>query len=113
MGSLEAEVLDVLWRDQSPMVPSQVLDQIQGDLAYTTIMTILARLHKKGLVDRSRKGRAYAYAPRVSEADLAAERMRSTLVATSDQQATLGRFIGTLSQREASQLRAALEDMES
>lgn len=111
MGSLEAAVLDVLWQSGEAMTPAQVLDGLGSDLAYTTVMTILARLHKKGLVDRSRLGRAYAYLPNLTEAELAAERMRSTLVSTSDQNATIGRFVDALSDREADALRAALEDL--
>ena len=111
MGSLEAEVLDVLWRSGEAMTPSQVLDELGTGLAYTTVMTILSRLHKKGLVDRSRVGRAYAYLPKLSEAELAAERMRSMLTSTSDKRATIGRFVDALSEREAESLRAALEDL--
>ena len=43
-----------------------------GDLAYTTIETILNRLHSKELADRERVGRAFAYSPRFTEAELAA-----------------------------------------
>jgi predicted transcriptional regulator len=112
MGALEADVLDVLWRSGDPMTPSQVLDDLGTELAYTTVMTILTRLHKKGLVDRSRAGRAFAYLPRMSEAELAATRMRSALISTSDQRETMGQFVGSLSDLEAEALRAALEDMD-
>lgn len=39
-------------------------------LAYTTVMTVLARLHDKGILDRVKAGRGYDYAPRFSEAAL-------------------------------------------
>jgi predicted transcriptional regulator len=112
MGSLEADVLDVLWRAAEPMPPAAVRDELGADLAYTTVMTILTRLWQKGLVDRSKVGRAYAYAAVVSEADLAATRMRSALAGTSDRTATMSRFVDSLSKKETAALRAALEGME-
>ena len=110
MGALEADVLDVLWRSGEPSTPGQVLERVGGDLAYTTVMTILTRLHTKGLLERSKVGRAYAYLPKVSESDLAAQRMRSTLTSTSDRLETINRFVGTLADKEVATLRAALED---
>jgi predicted transcriptional regulator len=112
MGSLEADVLDVLWGAGKPCTPRDVLAAMDTDLAYTTVMTILSRLWQKGLAERERDGRAYAYRPVISEADLAATRMRDTLAGTSDRAATMSRFVDGLSKREARALRAALEDLE-
>jgi predicted transcriptional regulator len=109
MGALEAEVLGVLWDHQTALTPAQVMAAIDGDLAYTTVMTILARLWKKGLVERERAGRAYAYRPVVTEADLAAQRMRATLDATTDQVAVLSRFVQGLSAKDARKLRRLLD----
>jgi predicted transcriptional regulator len=112
MGSLEADVLGVLWRSAEPATPAEVLDALDGDLAYTTVTTILTRLWHKGLVERSRQGRAYAYRAVVSEAELAANRMRSALAGTGDRVATMSRFVDGLSASEAEALRAALEELD-
>lgn len=112
MGALEADVLDVLWRHDAALTPAEVRDALDDRLAYTTVMTVLTRLHTKGIVDRERVGRAFAYTAAVSEADLAATRMRSVLVDASDRVATLNRFVGTLTNREASALRDALEELD-
>ena len=109
MGALEADVLDTLWRMDEPMTPGEVREQLGGDLAYTTIMTVLSRLHQKDLVDRARTGRAYAYTPRMSEADHVATKMRSALATTSDHHETLSRFVGSLTSEEAAALRAVLD----
>ena len=111
MGSLEADVLDVLWRATEPRTPAEVLEALGTDLAYTTVMTILTRLWRKGLVERSKAGRAYRYAAVVSEAELVAARMRSALAGTSDRAATMSRFVDGLSKREAAALRSALEEL--
>ena len=110
MGALEAEVLGVLWDHDRALTPGEVAEVVGGDLAYTTIMTILARLWKKGLAERHQVGRAYAYSPTVSEADLAARRMHDTLDRTSDQAAVLSRFVSGLSRADARRLRKLLDD---
>jgi predicted transcriptional regulator len=109
MGALEYEVLECLWGADRPLTPGDVLEQFHGELAYTTVMTILKRLWEKGLVDRVRQGRAFAYSTKVSEAELMASRMQNTPRAAHDAKATLARFVHRLSKREAAALRAALE----
>lgn len=113
MGGLEAAVLECLWDGEVPLTPRDVLDRMDGDLAYTTIMTILTRLWRKGLVERSRSGKAYAYSPLVSEADLVASRMRDALVSSADRSATLSRFAESLTTGEVTALRAALAELAS
>jgi predicted transcriptional regulator len=108
MGSLEHEVLGQLWAFDAPATPGEVLAALDIELAYTTIMTILARLWEKGLVTRTRRGRAYAYAPTMSEAELTARRMRDTLEAASDRKAALSEFVDSLSAREVRAVRELL-----
>ena len=109
MGALEHEVLSELWALGEPATPAVVLDALGTDLAYTTVMTILTRLWQKGLVTRTRRGRAYAYTAAVTEAELTARRMQATLATASDPKAALGRFVGSLSARDVRQLRALLD----
>lgn len=106
-GALEADVLGVLWAAGLPLTPADVRSQLGGDLAYTTVMTVLARLHEKGLLDRERVGRGFAYAPAVHQAALAAERMRVLLEEGPDRAAVLARFVGSLSPGD----RRALRDL--
>lgn len=75
LGPLEYEVLSALWTAAPRSVPA-VLAQVnehrieEPELAYTTVMTVLARLHEKGILDRERRGRGYEYQPRFTEAEL-------------------------------------------
>lgn len=110
LGSLESEILEVLWKSDQPLTPADVLAQLDGDLAYTTVMTVLGRLQKKGLADRTKVGRAYAYVAVVSEADFSAERMRKALDASSDRVATMSHFLDALDPSQQSELRKMLED---
>ena len=59
-GALESETLALLWAAEEPLSPAQVLEQLPGALAYTTVATILSRLVAKGLVQRVPRGRAWA-----------------------------------------------------
>ena len=112
-GALEQEVLLQLWMLGRPATPAEVLDELDGDLAYTTVMTILTRLWQKRLVVRKRRGRAFAYEPAVSEAELTARRMHESLSASSDPKAALVTFVGSLSRPQARALRALLNEAQS
>lgn len=109
MGALEAEVLGHLWERGEPATPGEVQAAVGQDLAYTTVMTILTRLWQKGLVERHRDGRAYAYAPKLSEAEYAAQRMQAVLGAASDRQAVLSTFTEGLPKRDVALLRQLLD----
>lgn len=63
LGSLEQQVMEVLWKAIKPLKPQEVLSQMKGDYAYTTIMTILKRLADKNIVSRNMSGKVYLYKP--------------------------------------------------
>lgn len=107
-GALERDVMEVLWRADGPVTPGQVRDQLETDLAYTTVMTVLGRLHAKGRAHRESQGRAFAYSAAVSESELAAEQMNVVLSSTSDRAGALGGFVGSLSKRDRAALRELL-----
>jgi predicted transcriptional regulator len=69
LGEREREVLEVLWSEGSATV-QQVADGLKTTLAYTTVMTTLDRLYKKGLLQRSKRDRAFVYKPTFSENDM-------------------------------------------
>lgn len=106
-GALEAEVLAALWSADAPLTPAEVRAELGEELAYTTVMTILARLHAKGVVSRHRAGRAFAYAPSIEQAERAAERMRA-LLDGEDREQVLARFVGSLSARDKRTVTTAL-----
>ncbi|MGH3277744.1 MAG: BlaI/MecI/CopY family transcriptional regulator [Trebonia sp.] len=107
-GELEAAVLGVLQRGGSPLSPGEVREQIGGDLAYTTVVTILSRLHAKGVLDRYKSGRAYRYLPVADEPGLAARRMTRVLDEEKDREAVLARFVSGLSESDEELLRKML-----
>jgi predicted transcriptional regulator len=108
-GQLEAEVLSALWAADQPLVPGEVQAALGGGLAYTTVMTILGRLHGKGLVTRVAQGRAFAYQPAQSTAAFTAERMRGLLEEVGDPTEVLAHFVDGLDADEEQALRDLLE----
>jgi len=114
-GALEAEVLAVLRAAGVPLRPGQVRERLtvpqRGELSYSTVVTIVSRLHAKGMLARERAGHGFAYAP-VDPASLAAGRMSRALDAGADHGAVLTRFVSGLSGQDARLLRRLLADGE-
>ncbi|WP_328752704.1 BlaI/MecI/CopY family transcriptional regulator [Streptomyces sp. NBC_00285] len=99
-GELESDVLAALWAADGPLTAGQVRETLPGDLAYTTVLTILTRLHDKGMLVRRREGRGYAYEPARDEASHTAQCMHSLLEGGSDREAVLARFVSELSPQD-------------
>lgn len=113
-GALEAAVLGVLWDATAALSPGEVRevlarsDSAAGALSYSTVVTILSRLHEKGSLSRERDGRAYRYAPVSDEAGLAARRLSQLLDRSANREAVLSRFVADLSERDEELLRSLL-----
>jgi predicted transcriptional regulator len=69
LGPLERQLLEALWARGSATV-REIVDDDKITQAYTTVMTTLDRLYKKGLLTRVSEGRAFRYSPRQTPADL-------------------------------------------
>jgi len=110
LGDLEAAIMDVLWTLDEPAKVRTVLDRLDTGkrLAYTTVMTVMDHLYRKGWVDRELRGKAYVYQPARSREEAATQALREVLVASGDPAAALLRFAATASDEEAAVLRTAL-----
>ncbi|GHF26780.1 BlaI/MecI/CopY family transcriptional regulator [Streptomyces griseoluteus] len=95
-GELEGLVLSALREARMPASAGWVQERLGGDLAYTTVITILTRLLAKGAVTRERAGRSFVWTPVSDQAGLAAHRMRKVLDGESDREAVLSRFVTSL-----------------
>ena len=107
-GELEAAVLAALQAAGVALSPGEVRDRLDGGLAYTTVVTILSRLHAKGVLERHKAGRAYLYAPVADQPGLAARRMTRVLDGEVDREAVLARFVSSLSDSDEELLRRML-----
>ncbi len=71
LGSLERQVMEVIW-DSDACTVRDVHARMRRPVAYTTVMTTLDRLFKKGFAARTRKGRAFVYTAARTRADVEA-----------------------------------------
>jgi predicted transcriptional regulator len=125
-GALEAEIRAILREADGPLTPGEVRERLaqrqpggspsssetpadgpRGELSYSTVVTIVSRLHAKGLLARQRAGRGFTYTP-LDDASLAASRMSQALGSERDHDAVLSRFVSGLSSRDAGLLRELL-----
>ena len=111
LGELERRVMDVLWDSETaPLTGREVADQLP-DRAYTTVLTILERLRRKSLVERSTDGRTHRFAAADTREAYRAELMIDALgEPTTNRSAVLVRFAESVSPAEAEVLRRALGD---
>ncbi len=79
LGPLEQRILDYLWQRRSAVTVREAHAALGGELAYTTVMTTLDRLFKKGLLDREPDGRAFRYTPRATREAFGAAQVRALL----------------------------------
>jgi len=114
-GVLEAQVLDLTWSAEGPVTPREIHDRLSEDrkIAYTTVMTILVRLHRKGLLERRSAGRGFAYWPRVSREEWAAHRMSEVLTSAGNASLALTHFVDSLPADQLDDLRKLLREAES
>lgn len=89
-GPLEWKVLETLWQATSEASVRDLQPQFP-DIAYTTLMTTLDRLYRKGVLSRTKQGRAFFYSPRLSKPEFESARVASALrVALKGDDAALG-----------------------
>jgi len=98
-GALEQQVLTCLATAVQPMSPAEVQAALGGDLAYTTVMTTLTRMHAKHALNRELDGRAYRYSladdANGAVANVTAHQMLR-LLEGSDRARVLSRFVADL-----------------
>ena len=112
LGELERAVMETLWAATAAPrghTARDVRDALaERDLATTTVLTVLGRLERKGLVKRERDGRAYRYRATGTREDHIAALMRDALDAAPDRGAVLARFLGAMPPEEQAALRDLL-----
>ncbi|MDQ3700311.1 MAG: BlaI/MecI/CopY family transcriptional regulator [Chloroflexota bacterium] len=114
LGQLEAAVMGRLWASDRPVAVRGVLEDLRKEraIAYTTVMTVLDNLHRKGMVTREKAGRAYRYRPVHTRAQYTAALMEQVLAGSGDRGAALMHFVEQMPLEEIRRLRQALDGFE-
>lgn len=110
-GELEAAIMRDLWERAEPATVRDVLASLSTSrkLAYTTVMTVMDNLHRKGQVTREMSGRAWLYRPVRTQAQHAAALLQDVLAESADRQEVLMHFVADLDSDSVTQLRSAVE----
>lgn len=110
LGHLEATVMQKIWTWERPVLVREVLEELQRDreIAYTTVMTVMDNLHRKGFLVRERDGRAYRYTAAQSREQHTASVMEEVLASSTDRSATLMHFVQQIDDEELTALRSEL-----
>jgi predicted transcriptional regulator len=110
-GELEAVIMDRLWERGRPALVREVLDGLREDrpLAYTTVMTVMENLHRKGWLRRHRDGRAWRYEPTGSRSGYTAALLSDALETSPDRRTALAHFVLQMSPLDAELLQQALD----
>jgi predicted transcriptional regulator len=111
LGALERGVMDVVW-ERGEVSVREACARVDPDIAYTTVMTTMDRLYKKGLLTRRKVGRAFVYAATASREDVedavANDLVRSLLQRDSEPLPLLSSLVDAVSDRD----RALLQELE-
>ena len=109
-GDLEAVIMQLVWDRGHPVTVRDLFDEMRQEraIAYTTVMSTMDNLHRKGWLDRVKDGKAYRYTPTASREEYSARLMREALVGGGDTEAVLSHFVAQMDGEESEVLRAVV-----
>ena len=111
LGELERAIMAIVWAADGPLTGRVVVDELtqKRPVAYTTVLTVMDRLVRKGMLTRQRNGRAHTYQAATSRAAYTADLMASVLGSSDDRSAVLLHFVEQIPPDQAAALQAALD----
>lgn len=109
-GELEAVIMDRLWNMREPATVRDIFDQLtlERRIAYTTVLSTMDNLYRKGSVARQQVGKAYHYWPAVTREEHSAKLMRAAFDPVGDTDLVLTYFLEQLNEEESAHVQAAL-----
>ena len=111
-GELEADIMSILWKQDSPMTAKEVQAQFSEKIpAITTLITVLDRMCAKGqVVKNSTGGRTHTFSAAQSRINHVTSTMTNALQSADDHVAALLLFAGSLSEEDRAFLRKAIDN---
>ena len=109
-GDLETVIMHMVWDRQGPVTVRELFDDLrhEREIAYTTVMSTMDNLHRKGWLARAKDGKAYRYTATASREEYSARLMREALADGGDTEAVLGHFVAQMGGPESEALRAVV-----
>src|ERR1700678_2626953 len=102
--------MDRVWEHGEPVTVRALFDELSAErtIAYTTVMSTMDNLHRKGWLDRVKDGKAYRYTATASREQYSARLMREALAGGGDPEAVLSHFVAQMDGEESDALRAVV-----
>ncbi|MCC3316772.1 BlaI/MecI/CopY family transcriptional regulator [Nocardia africana] len=102
-GDLESVVMDRVWGRTDSVTVREIYDEMSGEreIAYTTVLSTMDNLRRKGWLDRAREGKAFHYWPTVTREEYCARLMREALGVGGRFEVVLTHFINGMSAEES------------
>jgi predicted transcriptional regulator len=109
-GDLETVIMHMVWDRGSPVTVRELVDELRRErvIAYTTVMSTMDNLHRKGWLARARDGKAYRYTATASREEYSARLMREALAGGGDTEAVLSHFVAEMGGQESEVLAAVV-----
>jgi predicted transcriptional regulator len=109
-GELEMAIMDVMWAANTPCTTREVRERMRygRPVAYTTVMTVMDILYRKGVLQRVKHGRAWQYWPVERREEHDARVMTEVLRSGGDEAVTMRHFLERVSDDELDRLRSAV-----
>ena len=112
-GDLEAVIMHRVWEYGKPVTVRELFDDLSAErtIAYTTVMSTMDNLHRKGWLGRVKEGKAYRYTATASREEYSARLMREALDAGGNTEAVLSHFVAQIDSGESEALRSVLRKL--
>ncbi|HET9893592.1 MAG TPA: BlaI/MecI/CopY family transcriptional regulator [Streptosporangiaceae bacterium] len=109
-GDLEALIMAVVWSHRTGVTVREVLDELRRDrdIAYTTVMSTMDNLHRKGWLARTKDGKAYRYTATASREEYSARLMAEALAGGGNTEAVLSHFVAQIDGEDSEVLSAVV-----
>jgi predicted transcriptional regulator len=110
-GDLETVIMHRVWDRDRPVTVRELLDELQQEraIAYTTVMSTMDNLHRKGWLTRVKDGKAYRYTATASREEYSARLMREALAGGGDPEVVLSHFVAEMDGQDSEVLRAVVQ----
>jgi predicted transcriptional regulator len=109
-GDLESVIMQLVWDHDGPVTVRELFEELRQErvIAYTTVMSTMDNLHRKGWLAREKDGKAYRYTATASREEYSARLMREALAGGGDTEAVLSHFVAQIGGAESEVLRTVV-----
>jgi predicted transcriptional regulator len=114
-GELESVIMHMVWDQGRPVTVRELFDELaqKRAIAYTTVMSTMDNLHRKGWLARTKDGKAYRYTATASREEYSARLMQEALAVGGDTEAVLTHFVAQIGGTESEVLRTVMRRLTS